>query len=221
MIEEDNELLQKFMRQIEQRRAKIIDRLERDEYFRLHGVRMYKMSETPRKERALTATSKIPRSDIPALMQRRAAGESMKSIADSYGVSRERIRQIINREDASLNGRNMQRALLPVCPDCGVKTKYIFGGKRMFRCSPCWQEVARKFGAQKYLKENAELLAKLRELRALGYSLAETGKRALPLAEQWGRQHCCSEAYRKLKYAARAEGILDGTIKTGTMWVNK
>lgn len=44
----------------------------------------------------------IPPEDYPSIVERRLAGETLQAIADTYGVSRERIRQVVKQVDASV-----------------------------------------------------------------------------------------------------------------------
>lgn len=67
------------------------------------------------------------------ILRRRLAGETLQAIADGYGMTRERVRQIVNTLDPSANHtvkteRSTRNAELRYyCPDCGKLVQY--GGR--------------------------------------------------------------------------------------------
>lgn len=76
-----------------------------------------------------------------AIIAFRAAGKSMQAIADIYGLSRQRIEQILKRTDAPKFNANVVDRVLWTCPVCGGVWKLRPGQlktrQKVGECSPC------------------------------------------------------------------------------------
>jgi hypothetical protein len=76
------------------------------------------------------------------ILKRRLAGETLQEIAEDYGLTRERVRQIVNNLNPTANKEVKERRskinaeLRYYCPDCGKEVKY--GGRTPgTRCMDC------------------------------------------------------------------------------------
>ena len=85
--------------------------------------------------RTLTA----PNARALTIIERREAGAKYQTIGDEFGISRERVRQILARWRPDLTGYE-DISVLVQCPHCGTKHTRLPSSPKKFCDRTCWAE---------------------------------------------------------------------------------